>query len=238
MRKRIFEIVEVPTDRDVLSRLYDWGMMATIVVSLVPLTTKSSAPWTLVVDYVTVVLFILDYAARLLTADYKLAGRGVSAFFLYPFTPMALIDLFAILPSFGLVGRGARVLRLFRLFRTFKVFRVFKFARYSKNMEIILKVLKTQKDLLLSVGVLAAGYILVSALVVFNVEPETFNNFFDAIYWATISLTTVGYGDIYPVSTAGRVFTMLSSMIGIAVVALPAGIITAGYMDVVHESKG
>ena len=83
----------------------------------------------------------------------------------------------------------------------------------------------------------AAGYILISALVIFNVEGESFNTFFDAVYWATISLTTVGYGDIYPITTAGRIITMLSSVLGIAVVALPAGIITAGYMDALNEEK-
>lgn len=174
---------------------------------------------------------------RLVTADFKLPGRGTAAFFLYPFTPMALVDLLTILPSFGVVGRGARVLRIFRLFRTFKVFRVVKFARYSKNIEIILNVLRSQRSALLTVGALAGAYILICALTVFNVEPDTFSNFFDAIYWATISLTTVGYGDIYPVSTAGRVFTMLSSLVGIAVVALPAGIITAGYMDALREDS-
>ena len=76
---------------------------------------------------------------------------------------------------------------------------------------------------------------LVSALIIFNVEPESFYTLFDAIYWATVSLTTVGYGDIYPVTTAGRVITMLSSVLGIAVVALPAGIITAGYMSEIQE---
>ena len=68
-------------------------------------------------------------------------------------------------------------------------------------------------------------------MVVFNVEPALFNSFFDAIYWATVSLTTMGYGDIYPVTEIGRVVTMISSIFGIAIVALPAGIITAGYMD-------
>lgn len=84
---------------------------------------------------------------------------------------------------------------------------------------------------------LACGYILVSALVVISVEPETFPTFFDAVYWATVSLTTVGYGDIYAVSTAGRVLTMISSVFGIAIVALPAGIVTAGYMDELNDSK-
>lgn len=237
MRKRIFEVIEVSTAGDKASRVYDWFMMFAILCSLVPLATKSTAPWTVAIDRVTVCIFITDYFLRLVTADFKLPGRGTAAFFLYPFTPMALVDLLTILPSFGVVGRGARVLRIFRLFRTFKVFRVVKFARYSKNIEIILNVLRSQRSALLTVGALAGAYILICALTVFNVEPDTFSNFFDAIYWATISLTTVGYGDIYPVSTAGRVFTMLSSLVGIAVVALPAGIITAGYMDALREDS-
>ena len=71
----------------------------------------------------------------------------------------------------------------------------------------------------------------------FNVEPETYNNFFDAIYWATVSLTTVGYGDIYAVSVIGKVITMISSLFGIAIVALPAGIITAGYMEEIRQKE-
>ena len=78
---------------------------------------------------------------------------------------------------------------------------------------------------------------IISALIIFNVESQSFDTFFDAIYWATVSLTTVGYGDIYPVTTTGRIVTMISSMFGIAVVALPAGIITAGYMEALNESK-
>ena len=89
----------------------------------------------------------------------------------------------------------------------------------------------------MAVCTLALGYIVVSALIVFNVEGDSFGTFFDAIYWATVSLTTVGYGDIYPVTTAGRIITMISSIFGIAIVALPAGIITAGYMDALNEEK-
>lgn len=102
---------------------------------------------------------------------------------------------------------------------------------------LILSVLKRQKDSLLVVLWLALAYVLVSALVIFNVEPQTFDSFFDADYWATISLTTMGYGDIYPVSTAGQVITMLSSVLGIAIVALPASIITTGYMKEVNSDK-
>lgn len=91
---------------------------------------------------------------------------------------------------------------------------------------------------MVTIAGIAIGYILISALVIINVEPETFNNYFEAVYWATISLTTVGYGDIYPITTLGRVITMISSVLGIAIVALPAGIITAGLMDEMQKRKG
>lgn len=90
---------------------------------------------------------------------------------------------------------------------------------------------------MLVVGGLAIGYIVISALIMFNVEPATFSSFFDAVYWATVSLTTVGYGDIYAVSTIGKVITMLSSVFGIAIVALPAGIVTAGYMEEINKDE-
>lgn len=82
---------------------------------------------------------------------------------------------------------------------------------------------------------LTAVYVPVSALVIYNIEPDSFVTFFDAVYWATVSLTTMGYGDIYPVTAAGRVVTMISSVFGIAIVALPAGIITAGYMNTLND---
>ena len=84
---------------------------------------------------------------------------------------------------------------------------------------------------------MAVAYIFISAIVIYNVEPDSFNTFFDAFYWATISLTTVGYGDIYPTSDIGRVVSMLSSFMGIAIVALPTGIITAGYMNELNKNK-
>lgn len=234
-RRRIYEIIELSSgDRD--SAVYDYAMMAVIVASLVPLAFKETTPFLSALDKITVAVFILDYALRLLTADFKLQKEGAS-FVLYPFTPLALVDLLCILPSFTALAGGLRLLKIIRLLRAFRVFRAFKMLRYSKSLVIILDVIREQRTPLLAVGTLAAGYVLISALVIFNVEPESFGNFFDAIYWATVSLTTVGYGDIYPVSTAGRVITMLSSVFGIAVVALPSGIITAGYMDRISKNN-
>ena len=178
------------------------------------------------IDIVSTIIFIIDYILRLVTADYKLQ-KGKISFLLYPFTFLALADLLCILPSLFLLNNS---LRLFKILRMLRTLRIFKFFRYSKNIQIMTNVLKKQKDNLIIVGILALSYIFISALVMFNIEPSTFPNFFDALYWATISLTTVGYGDIYAVSTTGKIITMISSFLGIAIVALPAGIITAGYM--------
>ena len=236
MRKRIFEVIEIANEQDRLSAFYDYTMMAVILVSLIPLMFKDSNPVFAVIDRVAAAVFIADYGLRLVTADMKL-HRGKVSFLLYPFTPMALIDLLAILPSFTVLLPGLRLVKLLRLFRTFRVFRSLKMFRYAKSVQIIVNVIKNQRAPLLAVCGLACGYVLVSALIIFNIEPDTFDNFFEAIYWATVSLTTMGYGDIYPVTTVGRIVTMISSFVGIAIVALPAGIITAGYMDQINQQK-
>ncbi len=229
MRKQIYEMIEVSAGVRT-STAYDIVMMAVIIISLIPLAFKESNPVFSAIDKCAAAIFILDYLLRLMTADFKLK-RSALSFFIYPITPMAIIDLLCILPSFALLSGGFRVLKVLRLFRTLRVFRVFKAFRYSKSLAIIVGVIREQREPLLAVGTLAVAYILISALVIFNVEPDSFESFFDAVYWATVSLTTVGYGDIYPISNAGRIITMLSSVLGIAVVALPAGIITAGYLE-------
>ncbi len=234
MRKKIFNILDTNNDSNKISNVYDIIMMITIIISIIPLAFKQSNIVFEYIDYITVTIFIIDYLLRLLTADYKLKKSALS-FVLYPVTPMAIIDLVSILPSVTFLNSGFRLLKLFRLLRTLKVFRTFKFLRYSKSFVIISNVFKKQKKVLTAVATMAVGYILVSALVIYNVEPESFETFFDAVYWATISLTTVGYGDIYPVSTVGRIVTMVSSAFGIAIIALPSGVITAGYLDEINK---
>lgn len=236
-RRRIYEIIETAGEGDRASAAYDYSMIVVIVASLVPLGFKSSTPALHVLDVISVGIFILDYALRLLTADFKL-GKGARSFVLYPVTPMAILDLLCILPSFTAVSGGLRLLKIIRLLRTFRVLRAAKMLRYSRSIVLIVDVIREQRAPLIAVGSLAAAYILISALVVFNVEPDSFDTFFDAVYWATVSLTTVGYGDIYPTSTAGRVITMISSVLGIAIVALPSGIITAGYMERIRSGAG
>lgn len=237
MLNKIYEIIE-PSDNESskISAVYDIVMMICIIASMIPLAIKSDILIMNIIDKITVSVFIIDYILRLITAKQKL-NKGVKSYFLYPILPMSIIDLLSILPSLIPINAGFKVLRLFRIVRTFKVFRSFKIFRYSKNISRLVEVLKKQSKSLLAVLSMAIFYVLFTALVMFNIEPDTFSNFFDAIYWAAISLTSVGYGDITPISDIGRLFTMLSAFVGVAIIALPSGIITAGYLEVLNNEK-
>ena len=112
-----------------------------------------------------------------------------------------------------------------------------KFLRYSHSFELILNVIKRERRALAAVCVLAGGYIALSALIMFQVEPDSFDTFFDAIYWAVVTLTTVGYGDIYPTSEIGPNESMTSSYIGISIDALPPGFNKTGYMRELSREK-
>lgn len=231
MRQKLYEMVNNEEENSP-SQWYNRLLFLAIMISVLPLMTKKDTPLLLGMDYFTAAIFSLDYGLRLLTADFTLK-KGWLSFIIYPFTFLAILDLVCILPTFYVFNNSLKLLKITRMSRTLRVFRV---VRYSRNITILTNVMKKQKEALLLVAYLALSYIVVTAILIFNVEPNTFENFFDAIYWATISLTTVGYGDIYAVTPIGRMITMLSSLLGIAIVALPAGIITAGYMtEIVDE---
>lgn len=228
-RFELFSIIEKDESGSIKSRIYDYFMLGCILLSLVPLTTRSGGNTLLIIDKATCVIFIIDYVLRWMTADLRSNRKGVSAFVAYPFTAMAIVDLLSILPSLSLIGPAFKVLRISRLFR---IFRVFKFIRYYEPLQIMLAVVRREGKTLFAVLLFAIFYILICALVMFNIESTPyFEEFFDAVYWACCTLTTVGYGDIYPVSDLGRAFSMMSAIVGIALIALPSGIITSGYMD-------
>ena len=238
MRERIFNIVQRARPGDVVSHAYDVFIVAVAFLSIVPLMfrpqdmTPQMAVVLNMIDVVTVYLLFLDYILRWMTHDFKVgkAGKlgkgGWRVFARYPFTPLAIIDMLAILPSLGVLPESLKFLR---------VLRVTKMFRYSKNLTIVANVFRAQRNTLLSVLAVALMYIFVSGLVMFVNEPNTFDNFFDALYWATTALTTVGYGDVYPVTDLGKFISMASSLFGIAVIALPAGIITGGFLEQVRQ---
>lgn len=232
-RHRIYLIVTPynnNSSRD--SRIYDYFQLAAIVLSLVPLAFRQYTPFFAILEYCCVSLFILDYVLRWLTADYKMR-KGWVSFVLYPFTAMAIIDMLSILPTFAVINEA---FHLFRITRLFKIFRLLKFGRYSKELAIFMEVLKRQRSVLLSVLTLAIFYIILTALLMFTVDDK-FENFFDALYWATSALTTVGYGDVYPHNDIGKAISMLSSLVGVAIIALPSGVITASYLQTVEKIK-
>lgn len=227
MRKKIYNILNK-------NAIYDTFMFTVIIMSIIPLAFVKQQSWMTLIDRITVIIFIVDYILRWFIAD-KLSNK-LNKFILYPLTPMAIIDLLSILPSITLLNSSFKLLKIFRLFRSLRLLKILKLVRYSKSITMICNVFKKQKETFITILVMAITYILVSALVIINVEPETFPTYFDALYWATISLTTVGYGDVYAVTTIGKIITMISSFLGIAVVALPAGIITSGLMDELSKS--
>lgn len=234
MREKIFNIIEPYENESKTSKAYDIFMIITICLSLIPLLFEEQYFILQVIDKVTVSIFIVDYILRLATADYKYNRHEIMSFVKYPFSPMAIVDILSILPSITPLNGAFKALRILRFLRALRVIRV---LRYSKSVKIIINAISKQKDSLLAVLGFALGYVFVTAIIMYQVEPKTFNNFFEALYWATVSLTTVGYGDIFATTTVGRVFTMMSAFVGIAIVALPAGIITAGYLDELKEAK-
>jgi len=241
MRKRIYEIIEQGHSGDKASIAYDIIMLIAIAASIVPLMFAEEMPVFQVIEQVTVSIFILDYLLRWMTADYR-QGKKFWSFVMYPFTIWAIIDLLSILPGLQILNRGFKIFRVTRLLR---ILRLFKFIRYSGKIRALGRVIRKEREVLLTVLGIAVFYVFLTALVMFNAEPHinpetgatTFETFFDALYWATVTLTTVGYGDMVPVTDIGRIVSMLSSLFGVAIIALPSGVITASYLEELRAEK-
>ena len=239
MRKRIYQIIELSSGEDIASRVYDTIMCISIMACLIPMMFRRTHIVFSYLDWAVTFVFLVDYILRLLTADFKLPKLKKWAFAVYPFTPLALIDLVSIIPTLLLLHPSLHRFRYLRLMRAIKVIRIFKLMRYSKGMRMFLNILRAEREALTAVSTLAASAIFMSAIIMYNVEPALFPDFFSALYWATVTMTSVGYGDISPATTIGQLVAMASSFIGIAVIALPTGILTAGFMkEILHPADG
>lgn len=228
MREGIYRLVRKAEKSDKVGRAYNIFISTVAILSIVPMMFKIETPFLHMLERVTVYLLFFDYVLRWMTYDFSYKRNKIAAFFLYPITPLAILDLVSLLPSLDLLSPHFKILRLFR---------ILKIMHYSDSFVYISNVFKREKRTLLSVLMIALGYIFVSALLMFSMEPDSFDNFFEALYWATTALTTVGYGDVYPVSEAGRLISMISSLFGIAVIALPAGIVTGGFIEEINRRK-
>lgn len=193
-------------------------------------------------DAVSVAIFTIEYVLRVWSANHDpkfrhpLGGR-----LRYMFTPGALIDLLAILPFYfySVVSIDLRVLRVLRLLRFLRLFRL---TAYMKATQLVINVFKSTFNQLLLSLVLALFLIIISSSLVYFSEhlaqPEKFSSIPATVWWSVTTLTTVGYGDMIPVTTAGKVFTSIILIAGVALFALPAGVITAGFLEEMRRSKG
>lgn len=232
MRQSLFKIIDNES-RSPLSIIYGGLMLVAILASVIPLMTRSEFPIFRIFDFFACSLFIFDYFAKWATADLRSGKSGFWEFVSYPITAWAIFDLITILPTLNILNKGFVSLRAIRVFKVLRMLKVFE---RSSHLTIIVNVLKSEARILGNVFGLCIAYIFTTALIMFNHETSI-ATFLDALYWATTALTTVGYGDICPNSDSAKVISMISSLFGIAVVALPSGIITARYLDELTRIK-
>lgn len=247
LKLRVWQILEAARPGDRASYVFDCFILsliaANVVCSVISTVQSLYAAYGKFFDafeVFSVIVFSLEYLLRLVTctADPAYADpvRGRLRFLR---SPMAIIDLCAILPFYlPFIDADLRSLRILRLFR---VFRLAKLARYSASMRLIKEVLVLRKEeLLLSLG-LTLSLLLISSCVLYYVEnpvqPKAFSSIPATMWWSVATLTTVGYGDIYPVTALGRFFAGVTAFLGVGLFALPTAIIGSGFIEIIQKRK-
>jgi len=242
LRKRTFEIIEIGSHVDLPSRLYDLFNFFTILINLTVTILYTFdgmelqyGPLLLTIEAVTVACFAVDYVLRLLTAQFLYPKlRPGKALFKYIFSFNGIVDMLSVLPYYLPIffPSGAAA---FRLFRVMRIFRLFRINAYYDSLNLIIDVIASKSQQLLSSVFIILILMLASSLCLYSLEnaaqPEVFTNAFSGIWWAVSTLLTVGYGDIYPITTAGRIFAIVITFLGVGMVAIPTGIISAGFVD-------
>lgn len=241
-RRRAFEIIEVGTSEDIPSRAYD---IASVIVMLVNITVTmlytfdemelNYGDTLLTLEAVTVAFFAVDYCLRIWTAQflYPQLSEG-RALWKYVTSFTGIIDLLSFLPYYLPVFFPAGT-AVFRMFRVVRIFRLFQINSYYNSLNVIVEVLKSKYQQLMSSVFIILVMMVASSLCMYSVEhaaqPEVFQNAFSGIWWAMSTLLTVGYGDIYPVTTLGKLIGIFIAFLGVGIVAIPTGIISAGFVD-------
>ncbi len=240
-KRKVFDILQIGHSRSKSGRFFDLFIAAVIFVNLFCTlfsTFEESAPYKdelYMVEFLTIVIFSVEYALRIWTADllYPKMSRGEArvAFMLSFF---GLIDLLTIviffLPMFFSAGTVA-----FRMLRVVRIFQLFKANQYYDSFSVITDVLREKRDQIFSSVFLILVLMIASSLTMYSLEhdvqPDKFENAFSGIWWAVSTLLTVGYGDIYPITTLGKVMAIIISFLGVGMVAIPTGIISAGFVE-------
>ena len=241
-RKRLFEIIEIGLPGDVASQVYDVFNILSIVINLVVSVMYTFddlharfGPWLVTIEAVTVAFFAADFAMRLWTAKFlRPSLTEPRAVLRYIFSFSGLVDLLSFLPYYLPVffPRGAVAFRMFRVARVFRLFRV---NAYYDSLGVITQVISSKRQQLFSSVFILLVLMLASSLCMYSLEhdaqPEVFSNAFSGIWWSVSTLLTIGYGDIYPVTTMGKIFSIFITFLGVGMVAIPTGIISAGFVD-------
>ncbi len=241
-RKRLYDIIEIGHDGDRISTAYDAVNVLSVLLNLtasILLTFENVAlrygGLLESVENVTVVFFAVDYILRLWTADCLYPGNSrKEAVFRYMRSFMGIVDLLSFLP-YCLPAVVPSGLAVFRMFRVVRIFRLFRINVYYDSLNVITEVLASKKQQLLSSVFIILVLMVSSSLAMYSIEheaqPEVFENAFSGIWWSVSTLLTVGYGDIYPITTLGQIFGIIISFLGVGMVAIPTGIISAGFVD-------
>ncbi len=241
-RKRIFEIIEVGSDFDFQSRGYDLMNAAAIIlnltVSILYTFEDMRMQYSTIffsIEAVTVAFFCVDYMLRIWTAKYLFQNLSEPrAIRRYALSFTGIVDLLSFLPYYLPVFLPAGAVA-FRLLRIARIFRLFRINAYYDSLNVITEVITGKKQQLLSSVFIILVLMAASSLCMYSLEhqaqPDVFKNAFSGIWWATSTLLTVGYGDIYPVTTLGKMFGIFITFLGVGMVAIPTGIISAGFVD-------
>ena len=241
-RERIFEVIEVGSDIDRMSRSYDMINAAAIILNLAAsiLATYSEIKTAagnllMIIEGITVAFFCVDYVLRLWTARFlhkNLEERHAVKKYACSFT--GIIDLLSFLPYYLPIFFPTGTVA-FRMIRIARIFRLFRINAYYDSLNVITEVINGKKQQLFSSVFIILVLMLASSLCMYSLEheaqPEVFTNAFSGIWWSASTLLTVGYGDIYPVTTLGKLLGIFISFLGVGMVAIPTGIISAGFVD-------
>ena len=241
-RKRLFEIIEIGLPGDVASQVYDAFNILSIVINLVVSVMYTFddlhakfGPWLVTVEAITVAFFALDYCLRLWTAKFLRPSLSEpKAVLRYIFSFSGLVDLLSFLPYYLPVFFPSGAVA-FRMFRVARVFRLFRVNAYYDSLGVITEVISSKRQQLFSSVFILLVLMLASSLCMYSLEheaqPQVFTNAFSGIWWSVSTLLTIGYGDIYPVTTMGKIFSSFITFLGVGMVAIPTGIISAGFVD-------
>jgi len=240
MRKRIFQILEPGEKGDIASRSVDFVLIALILLSVLSIVLETVPSLAIYqsefyrFEVLIVFVFTVEYVLRIYTCveseKYREPLRGRIR---YIFSPLALVDLIAIAPFY--LAFLPLDMRFIRMIRVLRLFRLFRLGRYTRAVEILGRVV-VDKRAELAVSVLL-GFILImfSAIMMFYVEhdaqPEHFESIPDAMWWAIVTLSTIGYGDVFPITILGRVLGAIIAALGVGMFALPTGIIGAAFVE-------